>query len=528
MLQKLIDVKALSRLPGHGWLLIAISIMLFCYNVLLHGGYAVDDAYIGFRFLDNWLNGEGLVFNPGERVEGYTHPLWLVVLAPLRLLGMSVETAALVVNIVCILIVAYGCYQCVRQLTLTSASLALGVLILLAGYGSFAFWLTAGMEPLMMTALLCWANTIVLRHGRITVSAALIYSAAVLTRPDAALFVIAAFVFYFPFQFLRDKQKLLDYIYNGVIFALPLTFHLLWRWSYYGELLPNTYYAKMHPDSGLMFRFGWAYLERFLWAGGAVLVAVTAIGLANKVLWSRFTFMLFAQVLLFCLYILKVGGDYMLYFRFFIPLIPLLCILSAVVIIDWCSKKDKAIIYNSIIVVTLSLSMTIALILSSDMEQAPGVRQAHADNEVFSDWLSSSLPKDTVIAMNLVGLVPYRTGFKTIDMLGLNDKHIARGKIAQLRAGPGSYIGHFKYDGEYVCSLKPDVMLPTTIMLHHAPSAEQARASVINRSYDSDRDFWQSESCKQAYESHYKELAPNKYVVMYIKKSFLSELGNRK
>ena len=529
MLQNPIDIKMLARLPVHTWIVTGFSITLLIYNTMLHGGYAVDDAYIGFRFLDNWLNNQGLVFNPQERVEGYTNFLWLVVLAPLRLLGISAETAALVVNLVCLMIVAYSCYVSVRKLVDSNNSLAVTVWALLAGYGSFTFWLTAGMEPLLMTALLCWANMEVLRQQRINAKAALLFSAAVLTRPDAALFAVIAFVFYFPYKSIRDRKAILDYIYNAAIFALPLIFHLLWRWSYYGELLPNTYYAKMHPDSGLMLRFGWAYFERFLWAGGAVFIILVATGLLTKSLWSRFCLMLTAQVFLFCLYIIKVGGDYMLYFRFFIPLIPILSILSAIMIIDLvasrCERATQASLFTSIAVIALSLAMTISLTQSSDMGQAPGVRQAHKDNEIFSAWLSDVLPDNTVLAMNLVGLVPYRTGFKTIDMLGLTDKHIARGKIAQLRAGPGSYIGHFKYDGEYVCRLMPDVMIPTTIMLHPAQSAEQARLQVTNRSYDSDRDFWQTPACQQAYEGHYRELRPNRYAVIYIRKNFLAGAG---
>lgn len=527
MFVNIINLKSLAKLPAHAWSLVAISFALFSYNAITHGGYAVDDAYIGFRFLDNWLNGYGLVFNPGEQVEGYTNFLWLVALAPLRLVGIPAEGAALLINVLCVLIVAYASYQSVSRLTADNLTSAISVWLLIAGYGSFCYWLTAGMEPLMMTALLCWANAVVLQHNRITALSAVLFAAAVLTRPDAALFAVIAFMFYFPWQLLKEKRKLLDYIYNGVIFALPLAFHLLWRWSYYGELLPNTYYAKMHPNSGLMYQFGVAYLDRFLWAGGAVLFAVTILGLANRSLWSRFSLMLVTQIIVFCLYIIKVGGDYMLYFRFFIPLIPLLCILTAVVISKWSTQRKLPSWINSIIITTLSLSMTIALAQSSDMEQAPGVRQAHSDNEIFSTWLLQTFPHDTVIAMNLVGLVPYRTGFKTIDMLGLTDKHIARGKIAQLRVGPGSYIGHFKYDGEYVCSLMPDVMFPTTIMLHPAPNAEQARLSVMNRSYDSDRDFWLAPACKHSYEAHFKELQANKFVVMYVNKAFLSELDQR-
>ena len=219
----------------------------------------------------------------------------------------------------------------------------------------------------------------------------------------------------------------------------------------------------------------------------------------------------------------------MLYFRFFIPLIPIMCILTTVTVARTIAKSlketRKTRLYTNIVVAALSLTMSITLLASSDMKQAPGVRQAHKDNEIFSDWLSDVLPDNTVLAMNLVGLVPYRSGFKTIDMLGLTDKHIARGKIAQLRVGPGSYIGHFKYDGQYVCSQMPDVMIPTTIMLHPAPSAEQARQQVMNRSYDSDQDFWQTPACQQAYEVHYKELQANKFAVLYFKKSFLARIS---
>jgi len=518
------EIRKLSPLC---WLLLGISVLLFGYNTFQHGGYAVDDAYISFRFLDNWLNHEGLVFNPGEYVEGYTNFLWIILLAPLRLLGVPPEAAALVVNFVCVLAVAYACYQCVRQLSGGDLTASIGVWALLAGYGSFAFWLTAGMEPLLVTALLCWANTMVLRQGEINGKAALLYAAAVLTRPDALLFAIAAFAFYIPIKPFQNKSKFLAYLQNAAIFILPLIIHLIWRWSYYGEILPNTYFTKMHPDSSLMIRFGIAYFERFLWAGGVVLVAITIAGLVYKSLWSRFSLMVAAQIVVFCLYIIKVGGDYMLYFRFFIPLIPLLCILSAVTIAKSAAHRKQTALINSVSLTGLALVMTISLARSSEMEQAPGVRQAHVDNEIFSTWLSEALPKDTVIAMNLVGIVPYRTGFRTIDMLGLIDKHIAHGKVAVPRVGPGSYIGHFKYDGEYVCRRMPDVMVPTTIMLHPAPNAEQARISVINRSYDSDRDFWQSADCKQSYEAHYKELVPNKYAVIYINKTFLAKITAR-
>jgi hypothetical protein len=42
------------------------------------GAGLVDDSYIFLRYAENFASGHGPVFNPGERVEGYSSPLWMV------------------------------------------------------------------------------------------------------------------------------------------------------------------------------------------------------------------------------------------------------------------------------------------------------------------------------------------------------------------------------------------------------------------------------------------------------------------
>ncbi len=67
-------------LPGQA-LLVALSAMAW--------GYVKDDAWISFRYAYNLVHGEGMVFNPGERIEGYTNFLWTVLLAPLMVTGLD-------------------------------------------------------------------------------------------------------------------------------------------------------------------------------------------------------------------------------------------------------------------------------------------------------------------------------------------------------------------------------------------------------------------------------------------------------
>jgi hypothetical protein len=67
----------------------------------LHLGWVADDAFISFRYARNWVDGLGLVFNAGERVEGYTNFLWIVLLSPFQALGLSLPPVAVALNLAC-------------------------------------------------------------------------------------------------------------------------------------------------------------------------------------------------------------------------------------------------------------------------------------------------------------------------------------------------------------------------------------------------------------------------------------------
>ena len=84
----------------------------------------VDDAYISLRYAANWAGGRGLVFNPGERVEGYTNFLWVLIEAAAIRLGADPEAALTVAGFAALAMLAGGVAWLVAAHTLPGRPLA--------------------------------------------------------------------------------------------------------------------------------------------------------------------------------------------------------------------------------------------------------------------------------------------------------------------------------------------------------------------------------------------------------------------
>ncbi len=271
--------------------------------------WVCDDAFITFRYIENFLNGNGLVYNVGERVEGYTHFLWLMIVAAFQwlganpvptseYLGLATFAGVLVLAVVISHHVGKGTY------------LPLAALMLAFHY-DFGIWATSGLETMAFTFLiLCSAYLLFVRRMFFWGGFALMLS--VLMRPDGALICAVAFV-----CVVRDGRRAV------MKFLLPFLFlvaWLGWKYWYYGDILPNTYYAK---SAGLSyfsqgFEYLWTYFEPYKTS------CIFLLGLL--VLRDRLVqFCLGAIVVYSTLFVARIGGDFM-YARFMIPLIPLMYI----------------------------------------------------------------------------------------------------------------------------------------------------------------------------------------------------------
>ena len=82
------------------WAPFVLLLLCFVWQSLYYFPYIVDDTFIALRYARNLVDGHGLVFNPGQRVEGYSNFLWVVLEAGLMYLGWPVITGIKLIGLV--------------------------------------------------------------------------------------------------------------------------------------------------------------------------------------------------------------------------------------------------------------------------------------------------------------------------------------------------------------------------------------------------------------------------------------------
>ena len=295
--------------------------------------FLTDDAFISFRYVRNLLEGHGLVFNPGEYVEGYTNFLWILELAALwRLFGVRPEHAAnwLSVAYTVLTLLALWWWLAHSPSRHDRGLLAWMALGLLCSSATFAVWTAGGgLETRQFTcfivvAVVCLAVHRNNRWGLLAASLSLVVAA--LTRPEGLMLAACCFGWFAVQRGIVDRQ--LDWrelTYLIAPFVILVAAHFLWRYGYYGDWLPNTYYAKhVRPwyDSG--FRYLWAAA---LETGLYLLLPLTWVALRER--WREHRDGTYALVLL-CVgahlyYVMRIGGDHFEYrpLDFYWPLLTL-------------------------------------------------------------------------------------------------------------------------------------------------------------------------------------------------------------
>ena len=333
-------------------LVIALSSLATCWHFL---NISYDDVFISFRYADNLAAGNGLVFNLGERVEGYSNFLWTVILAAFSLLGAhqfhdGLFWVAKMLGVACAVGTCLGIYIYGKKQLRLPLLLAAAPAFALAFNGPFALWGIGGLETPFTMLLITLAafgdladlhpkpqskeakhapNSVEIKQSWFSLNpttSLLFWTAAALSRPEpVALFVTAAIarmaLHYRAMRYLSIKREFTRMA--SVLFVLGC--FLLWRYAYYGEWLPNTYYAKVANNSrswhvgGLYLNWGLNVLNAYLLAGLGMLVALMSA--------SKRIVYLGGVVFSSWFIIWKEGGDWMPALRFFIPTLPLLTLI---------------------------------------------------------------------------------------------------------------------------------------------------------------------------------------------------------
>ncbi|MEO6597713.1 MAG: hypothetical protein ABIP94_23455, partial [Planctomycetota bacterium] len=294
------------------WSVVAV-LGLGLLAAMLRLAWIGDDAYITLRTVENLLAGHGLVWNVGERVQTYTHPLWMFLLVVARwLTGEHYFTTIL-------LSVALSSLATLLLVRLArSPFAAAAVLLMLLASRAFGDFATSGLEtPLvaLLLVLLASLDERAVRERTGFTLAVLLLGLLGTTRLD--LLALAG-----PVVLAHARGPSWRTVVRGLVLGLAP----LWSWSafatfYYGTPLPITAYAKATatgvPVAELVHQ-GWRYLLHTLTNDPATVVVVAlgiTVGLLVRSLGGR---ALALGTLLYCCYVVRVGGDFMAG-RFFVP-----------------------------------------------------------------------------------------------------------------------------------------------------------------------------------------------------------------
>jgi len=474
----------------------------------------VDDAFISFRYLDNWLAGQGLVFNPGERVEGYSNLLWIVLLAPLRALGMKPEIAADILSVLALLAIVVAT---ARAATVIASSRRAGTtsLALIGASAPLAAWSLSGLETTFYAALLALAVWQISVRQAFDPRAGLLFGMAALTRPEGLFVGLLTFLA----LAARDRSMLRTQwrrrlLSLATLLALP-AIQVAWRLFYYGHPLPNTYYAKLGGIEAITaIRAGLFYVLRFARDGGLVLMLTAALAMARPVRRRFRTLHLWTVVAATFAFAIRAGGDFFPFYRFLVAALPPLTILGALGLHSLGRSKRAGPLSSIVPWGALALSTASVALWSASNQPALMRHMALVarGQETLAQWIRKEAHAGDILAINAAGRIPYRTGLVTIDMLGLADATIARSPIVR-EVGGFTMIGHQKHNGAYVCSHEPRFVVPGGAGALAGRSPQEAETAAALNSFPSDRDFLRH--CGDRYRPVSIESGPGRYLVLF-------------
>jgi hypothetical protein len=434
-----------------------------------------DDAYISYRYAQNLARGHGLVFTAGERVEGYSNLLYVLLLTPFFLLPPHPALGPSSPH------VGGGegyCQALLRHLVagpeaIYPISVALNLLFAAAAWALFSrlaarrlgspragpasllfglcpalwLWTASGMEtPLfLLLQIALWMLVDHAAHGGSVRPAWLpaVVALSVLARADG--FVVPALAVLYLLAIGRKRQAFAA----GAALGVTLAALIGWRLAYYGYPLPNTYYAKVSGPIGERLVHGALQLLSIsLHAGlvphlAALLVAAAACvrpAIPPGSPRIRFEVVLGLGWMAYWIY---VGGDVFAE-RMLLILFPI----GVLLLLDrtlFAFPERSVMMIGAVIALFQLLPLVIDTRFGYALDRYD--RWVTLGRHLAQDRYSGRL-----LAVDAAGKIPFYSGLPVVDMLGLNDEHIAHLPARYFEAG------HNKYDPDYVLSRRPDLL----------------------------------------------------------------------
>ncbi len=407
--------------------------------------YPADDAYISFRYAKHLVEGKGLVWNLGEKVEGYSNFLWLLMVAAGMSLKIHPETTATLWNIPIYIILLILTYTLAKRILKDHWS-ALTAMCLTGLNHSIWGFARSGLETLFITTLFIVTCYLVDKIININSSSnykkinllhfllGIILNLALLTRLDAGLIVLWTIWVLIQHQWRTISQFEKISYQHWILFIVPFIIiflpYLIWKLSYFGSLIPNSARAKIRGLTG--FQFGVYYIYMFALSTLLIPHLTLLIGCLKRLSKIPSASSIGLMTLIWFLYAAYVGGDFM-EFRFLAPVLPLLTIL-----LIWVSNTAASSLQiRRLLLIALALGIIHnwfslnRFVFSYGMETTKELRNhlLHpAQNWIGVGKRLNQLFGGTTVKLSAgaAGAIPYYAELETVDFIGLTDPMIPK------------------------------------------------------------------------------------------------------
>ena len=452
--------RNIGRTYGRDILVVMIPLIVLFILISPLSDWLIDDAGISYAYARSLAGGDGLVSQPGmPPVEGYSNFLWVVLLAPFFAFGLfEPYVTDKIISLVLVAVTFWLIHCSLARLTSGEKLTSLIALLLLSMNSSFLVWTCSGLENPLFCALISLLLYLLLVFAdssgsqiKAVIVIGLVSLAVALTRPDGVIYVMA-----FPFVALlssregnqyRMKKLVRQLIGFAVSFGFLYGSFILFRYLYFGDLYPNTYYAKdaaRHMDLVGLLTFSGHYVAKyrelfgsFFGSANWLLVPVIVIGFCASGRKSphlgKIIVVATLTVLSIVAYML-LRADYMGEFRFATVVFPLIYIMvgyliDRVLLLKFVSGRFRYLLAGVVVVAVLVFSALEHIPRLHDFQTnrpmtLASVRERFAvrfDN--IADYLQLEDPSFLVPD---IGGPLYYSKLRIHDLAGLCDRTIAK------------------------------------------------------------------------------------------------------
>ena len=451
-----------------------------------------DDAMISLRYARNLVAGQGLAWNPGERVQGISNLGVTLAMAALHALPVDELRVSLLIqlaNLGLLLAILALAQRLARQLSPDDAWVPILVAATAALYAPLSIWSLQGSDVAPVTAVVLGALVVSARslraHRGPSRTAWALLTLGVALRLDVAV----VFAVGIGFALFQGRGAWRSAAEGLALLAITIIFILAFGAFYYGDPLPNTFYLKATgaPVVDVLANGGRQLWEMLTPASPLLL----GIALAGLWLLRRDPLCALASLCVLALfgYDLGVGGDWLKAYhsRFVVPAITLFCVLHGVavraILARWLSASRLAAPSGRLALAGLSLLGAFAFYSPTATREwlwptTPTLWwQDNQTNARMGFYLREQTPPEMSVALHCAGTTAYFAQRPAIDVLGKSDRHIAKLPVQVF------HPGHSKWDWDYVLfERRPDVIPETSRGLDNHP--ELARSYYFAKTRD--------------------------------------------